>query len=55
PGSVIYLTGKVFIHSVKEWGAGWERAIIAHFTKDMAQDRLGVSRLQLPTFHQYLA
>ncbi|KIK74083.1 hypothetical protein PAXRUDRAFT_89343, partial [Paxillus rubicundulus Ve08.2h10] len=44
PGSVIYLTGKVLIHLVKEWGAGWERAVIAHFTKDMVQDRLGVAR-----------
>ncbi|KIK76056.1 hypothetical protein PAXRUDRAFT_171023, partial [Paxillus rubicundulus Ve08.2h10] len=54
-GFVIYLTGKVLIHLVKEWGAGWERAAIVHFTKDMVQDRLGVACPQLPTFHQYLA
>ncbi|KIK74963.1 hypothetical protein PAXRUDRAFT_174241 [Paxillus rubicundulus Ve08.2h10] len=54
-GSVIYLTGKVLIHLVKAWGAGWERAVIVHFIKDMVQDRLGVARPQIPNFHQYLA
>ncbi|KIK73240.1 hypothetical protein PAXRUDRAFT_61307, partial [Paxillus rubicundulus Ve08.2h10] len=28
PRSVIYLTGRVLMHSIKEWGAGWERAVI---------------------------
>ncbi|KIK72737.1 hypothetical protein PAXRUDRAFT_177046, partial [Paxillus rubicundulus Ve08.2h10] len=55
PRSVIYLTGRVLMHSIKEWGAGWERAVIAHFTKDAVQDRLGVPCLKLLTFQQYLA
>ncbi|KIK79217.1 hypothetical protein PAXRUDRAFT_161898, partial [Paxillus rubicundulus Ve08.2h10] len=54
PGSVIYLTGMVLMHSIKEWGAGWERAVITHFTKDAVQDRLGVPCSKLPTFQQYL-
>ncbi|KIK81367.1 hypothetical protein PAXRUDRAFT_71913, partial [Paxillus rubicundulus Ve08.2h10] len=43
PGSIIYLTGKVLMHSVKDWGKGWERAVITHFTKDAVHDRLGVA------------
>ncbi|KIK78046.1 hypothetical protein PAXRUDRAFT_40731, partial [Paxillus rubicundulus Ve08.2h10] len=43
PRSVIYLTGKLLMHLVKEWGVGWERAVITHFPKDALQDRLRVS------------
>ncbi|KAF9218139.1 hypothetical protein BS17DRAFT_849507 [Gyrodon lividus] len=54
PGSVIYLTGRVLRHSVKEWEKGREQAVIAHFTKDAVQNRLEVNHPQLPTIHQYL-
>ncbi|KIJ15241.1 hypothetical protein PAXINDRAFT_77827, partial [Paxillus involutus ATCC 200175] len=54
PGSVIYLTGRVLRHSVKELEKGKERAVIAHFTKDAVQNRLEVIRPQLPTISQYL-
>ncbi|KIK81143.1 hypothetical protein PAXRUDRAFT_71964, partial [Paxillus rubicundulus Ve08.2h10] len=41
--SIIYLMGKVLMHSVKDWGKWWKAAVITHFTKDAAHDRLGVA------------
>jgi hypothetical protein len=48
PGTSILFSGKGLSHSVPEWSGG-ERMVIAHYTKDMIHDRLGLARPVLPT------
>jgi hypothetical protein len=47
-GTSVLFSGKVLAHSVPEWSEG-ERLVIAHYSKDNVQDRLGVPRPFLPT------
>ncbi|KAF9230734.1 hypothetical protein BU15DRAFT_56917 [Melanogaster broomeanus] len=39
PGSVVYLTGRVLRHSVKQCQGG-ERAVLVHFAKDAVHNRM---------------
>lgn len=48
PGTLIFLTGKVLEHAVPAWGGG-ERAIIAHYMKDLLHDRMDVPCPSLPS------
>lgn len=48
PGTSVMFSGGVFAHSVPEWTEG-ERMVIAHYSKDEIQDRVGVARPLLPT------
>ena len=48
PGTLIFLTGKVLEHAVPAWGGG-ERAVIAHYMKDLLHDRMDVQCPSLPS------
>lgn len=48
PGTSVLLSGKGLAHSVPEWSKG-ERLVIAHYSKDEVQDRLGIARPSFPT------
>ncbi|KIN95436.1 hypothetical protein M404DRAFT_165954, partial [Pisolithus tinctorius Marx 270] len=48
PGTMIYLAGKILLHSVPSWEKG-ERIALAHYMKDAVHNRLGVAR---PAFTQ---
>ena len=48
PGTLVFLTGKVLEHEVPEWEGG-ERAVVAHYMKDLLHDRLHVPRPTLPS------
>ena len=48
PGTLVFLTGKVLEHEVPEWEGG-ERAVVAHYMKDLLHDRLHVPRSTLPS------
>ncbi|KAM6492905.1 hypothetical protein JOM56_011039 [Amanita muscaria] len=48
PGSAVFFTGSVLKHSVSDWTGG-ERVAIAHYSKDLILDRLGIARPILPT------
>ena len=54
PGTSVFLTGRVLVHSVPVWSGG-KRAVIAHYSKNDVHDRLGVSRPTLPTQLGFLA
>jgi hypothetical protein len=48
PGTAVFFTGGVLKHSVSTWTGG-ERVAIAHYSKDLILDRLGIARPILPT------
>jgi len=39
PGTSVFLTGKVLVHSVPAWSGG-ERVVVAHYSKDDVHNRL---------------
>jgi hypothetical protein len=48
PGTSVLFPGKGLSHAVPDWGEG-ERVVIAHYGKDIIQDKIGVARPSLPT------
>ena len=47
-GTSVFLTCRVFLHSVLQW-SGSERIAIAHYSKDDVHDCIGIPRPALPT------
>jgi hypothetical protein len=47
-GTSVLFPGKDLYHEVQEWSGG-ERLVIAHYAKDIVQERLKVARPLLPT------
>ena len=53
PGTVTAISGKVLRHAVYSWEGG-ERICIAHFTRDLIHNRLGLPRPNWVQIHKYL-
>lgn len=53
PGTIVVLSGRVFLHSVDDWSGG-ERICIAHFIKDTVHNRQQVPRPAWPVLSNYL-
>ena len=53
PGTVTAVSGKVLRHAVYSWKGG-ERICIAHFTRDLIHNRLGLPRPDWVKIHKYI-
>jgi hypothetical protein len=53
PGTVVILSGRVFLHAVNDWFGG-ERICVAHFIKDTVHNRQEVRRPLWPLLSHYI-
>jgi len=54
PGSIVQLSGKIFLHGVEDWEGG-ERICLAHMMKDNVHGRLNIQRPTWPETKHYKA